>query len=815
MLKKSSFAFILLLSYINYGQDIVNKANYDLANRFSTKNLSKMVHSTTLYPHWLKNGNRFWYQYKTTEGSKYYLVDADKRTRKELFDNDKMASWLTEITKDPYDGKHLPKFDFKFVNNEKAIQFRLESNEMVISKKDSTEKEKKSYLFEYQIGANSLKVISNEKKKDEKWKRWANISPDSTLVVFSKNFNLFWMDKENFLKAVVNENDSTIVENQWTQDGEKHFSYSRGSRWDYGEDENSKRKRVNVLWSHDSKSFVYSRIDNRMISDLWVMNSLGDRPSIETYKYHMAGEQEYPISSLLVFDVENKEIKKVELDSMQQKDIYVFSHQRKPSESDDEFKPNMILSKKGDIYFQVTSRDKKKLDTYVLKLKNNIPELLISEETNTYHDIYNTKSIRLINNETEIIYWSERDGWGHLYRYSSNGKLINRITRGPFHVENAIDFNSKTQNVIFSAHGFDKSIDPYYEHLYRVNVNGSNFKILTPGNYDNNFYLGDRGYFVNNYSRVNTTPKSNLIDMNGNIIMNLETADLSALFEAGYNFPEPFKAKANDGITDIYGVIYKPFDFDETRKYPLIQYVYPGPQTEGVNKSFTSGYRWNRNERLAQLGFIVISLGNRGGHPDRSKWYHNYGYGNLRDYGLADKKYVAEQLASRHEFIDINKVGIFGHSGGGFMSTAAMLVYPDFYKVAVSSAGNHDNSIYNSWWSESHHGIEKEENENGEVEYKYEIDTNQELAKNLKGHLLLVTGDMDNNVHPAATIRVVDALIKANKRFSFLMMPGVRHGLNTNEYFFWLKADYFSKHLLGKDDFSVDMNIINQNVPKN
>ena len=344
MFKKSSLAFILLLSYINYGQDKVYKANYDLANRFSTKNLSKMVHSTTVYPHWLKNGNRFWYQYKTTEGSKYYLVDADKRTRKELFDNDKMASWLTEITKDPYDGKHLPKFDFKFVNNEKAIQFRLESNEMVISKKDSTEKEKKSYLFEYQIGANSLKVISNEKKKDEKWKRWANISPDSTLVVFSKNFNLFWMDKENFLKAVVNENDSTIVENQWTQDGEKHFSYTTGSRWDYGEDENSKRKRVNVLWSHDSKSFVYTRIDNRMISDLWVMNSLGDRPSIETYKYHMAGEQEYPISSLLVFDVENKEINKVELDSIQQKDIYVFSHQRKPSESDDEFRPCLLYT---------------------------------------------------------------------------------------------------------------------------------------------------------------------------------------------------------------------------------------------------------------------------------------------------------------------------------------------------------------------------------------------------------------------------------------------------------------------------------------
>ena len=224
----------------------------------------------------------------------------------------------------------------------------------------------------------------------------------------------------------------------------------------------------------------------------------------------------------------------------------------------------------------------------------------------------------------------------------------------------------------------------------------------------------------------------------------------------------------------------------------------------------------DRLDRMAQLGFIVITLGNRGGHPDRSKWYHNYGYGNLRDYGLADKKYVAQQLANRHDFIDINRVGIYGHSGGGFMSTAAILVYPDFFKVAYSQAGNHDNSMYNSWWSETHHGIMEETDDEGNIKYKYDIDKNQSLAKNLKGHLLLVTGDMDNNVHPAATMRVVDALIKENKRFSFMILPGQRHGFGSmSEYFFWLKADYFSKHFLGKNDFSVDMNIINQDIPQN
>jgi dipeptidyl aminopeptidase/acylaminoacyl peptidase len=271
--------------------------------------------------------------------------------------------------------------------------------------------------------------------------------------------------------------------------------------------------------------------------------------------------------------------------------------------------------------------------------------------------------------------------------------------------------------------------------------------------------------------------------------------------------------KADDGITDLYGVIYKPYDFDSTKVYPLIEYVYPGPQTEAVDKSFS--IRMNRTDRIAQIGFIVITLGNRGGHPDRSKWYHNYGYGNLRDYGLADKKYVAEQMADKYSFIDIEKVGIFGHSGGGFMSTAAMLVYPDFFKAAVSSAGNHDNSMYNSWWSETHHGVKEEMEDDGTFSYKYEIDKNQSLATNLKGKLLLVTGDVDNNVHPGATIRMADALIKANKRFDYMIMPGQRHSFgDMTEYFFWLTADHFSKHLLGVEATNVDMLEMNRDKPK-
>jgi dipeptidyl-peptidase 4 len=362
------------------------------------------------------------------------------------------------------------------------------------------------------------------------------------------------------------------------------------------------------------------------------------------------------------------------------------------------------------------------------------------------------------------------------------------------------------------ANGREKGEDPYYQHLYRIGLDGSGLKLLNPGDYDHQISMSDNTkFFVSNRSRVNTVPESALFDATGRKVMELEKADLSNLFAAGFQFPEPFKVKAADGRTDLYGVMYKPFDFDSTRKYPIIEYVYPGPQTESVNKAF--GRSMDRVDRLAQVGFVVITIGNRGGHPARSKWYHNYGYGNLRDYGLADKKAAAEQLANRYNFIDINRVGIHGHSGGGFMSTAALLVYPDFFKVGVSSAGNHENNIYNRWWSEKHHGVKEVISDKGDTSFVYAIEKNSELAKNLKGHLMISTGDIDNNVHPANTIRMANALIKANKRFEFLLLPGQRHGYgDMSEYYFWKMADFYSRHLLGNSNLPVDIMEMNNEV---
>jgi dipeptidyl aminopeptidase/acylaminoacyl peptidase len=364
--------------------------------------------------------------------------------------------------------------------------------------------------------------------------------------------------------------------------------------------------------------------------------------------------------------------------------------------------------------------------------------------------------------------------------------------------------DEKTRTLYFTAAGKEPNEDPYFTHFYSVNLDTSAMKLLNPGNASHTVALNDKNtFFVDNSSRVDSPGEAVLYDNAGNKVMDLEKTDVSALLEAGFKYPEAFAVKADDGITDLYGTMYKPFDFDPTKKYPIILYVYPGPQTESVTKTFSPR---NASVALANVGFIVIEVGNRGGNPTRSKWYHNYGYGNLRDYGVPDKKAAVEQLAKRYAFIDLERVGMWGHSGGGFMTAAAMFGYPDFFKVGISESGNHDNSVYNRWWSEKHDGVREVVGDDGKITFQYDIDKNQDIAQNLKGHLLLITGDIDNNVHPSNTYRVIDALIRANKRFDFILLPGQRHGYTTDgDYVFWRRIDYFAEHLLGAKPSGIDI----------
>jgi dipeptidyl-peptidase 4 len=794
----------LLVIFSSVAQQSASKGNYELAARFSPDKLKKMIFSTSVDAHWMKKSDRFWYEYETSQGKKWLLVDPVRRTKTPLFDADKLAAELTRAVKDPFDGQHLKLDNMKLLADENTLQFSVKSTTEVLKKdwaelkaknknsKDSLEK--KVHTFQFNLISQQLKEI--ETVKEPTRLAWANIAPDSSKVVYVKNFNLYWMDKANFLKAVKDLKDTTLVETAITKDGVADYEYGWGDRGDDNvevEKKKNDRKRAPVLWSADSKQFILTRTDQRKVKDLWVIHNTRDpRPTLETYKYAMPGEKEQPLSDLVHYSFDTQTISNLPISTFKDQTLSLWSTTPPANTRDDDFRPTTWLGNATEFYFSITSRDLKRVDVLRWNLKTNQKEVVIEERSNTYIDF---EKPELVGND--LIWWSERDGWGHFYLYGKDGTLNRQLTSGPYHTAGAARVDASLRKLYFTANGKEKGEDPYYEHLYSVSLDGGAVSLLNKGDFNHEININDAAsYFVSNFSRVNTVPASALYDRNGTKIMDLETADLSQLLAAGYKFPEPFTFKADDGITDLFGVMYKPFDFDSARTYPLVQYVYPGPQTEAVNKSFGRGM--DRTDRLAQFGFVVVTLGNRGGHPARSKWYHNYGYGDLRDYGLADKKAAVEQLADRHSYIDRSKVGIHGHSGGGFMSTAAMLVYPDVFKVAVSSAGNHENNIYNRWWSEKHHGVQERVLPSGDTTFVYQIEKNSELAKNLKGHLMLSTGDVDNNVHPAGTIRMANALIKAGKRFEFVLLPGQRHGYgDMNEYFFWKMGDYFVAHLLG------------------
>ncbi len=849
----------------------VTTANYTLAARFTSAKLRKMVRSTSVNPSWLEHSDRFWYTWDTPDSRMFYIVDPARKTKVPLFDNFRMAAELTRQTGDPYDHQHLPFRSFEFINEDRAIRFSVKTTkpaeldtakaaEVDTTKREEEDKEEEEKVeedrgrgarrgvtrpkeetiwFEYNLATGQLTLLEDY-EEPERPPSWASIAPDSSVVIFARDHNLYMMDWENYLKAVEEEKEkeeekgertergrveeeaeeekqeekqeeeekeSEVVDIQLTTDGEEHYSFgsavTRGMTDKEKEEAKGKRARARVIWSPDSKKFVVTRSDQRKVNNLWVINSLANpRPTLETYKYDMPGEENVTQYEIFVFDVASRERVQMKIDEFKDQSNSVYTRRQRSRPSDRGPRPSIWLSPDpNEVYITRTSRDMHRVDVCVADATTGDVRVVIEERLNTYIE---TQRLELLEDSNELIWWSERDGWGHYYLYGTDGTLKKQITAGPFSCRGISEIDEDNRVIFFTATGREGGEDPYYTHFYRVNLNGSRLQLLNPGNFSHSARIDeDKKYFVDNFSRVDTVPKSVLYDTRGQLLLELEEADLSRLVEAGYQFPEPFRVKADDDITDLYGVMYKPFDFDETKQYPIIAYVYPGPQTESVAKSFSTN---STTTSLAQFGFIVITVGNRGGHPHRSKWYHNYSYGDLRDYGLVDKKMAIEQLALRHPFIDIDRVGIFGHSGGGFMSTAAMLVYPDFFKVAVSSSGNHENNIYNKRWSEKHHGVTEVINEKGEVAFEYDIEKNSELAENLKGRLLIVHGDIDNNVHPANTLRLARALIRANKRFDLFIFPGARHGFgNMNDYFFWMRADYFCQHLLGEYADSVDM----------
>jgi dipeptidyl-peptidase-4 len=883
----------------------LHKANYDLAAKWTSQKVSKRLFDTSVAPHWLDSGDRFWYTYATSQGRKYWLVDCRAKTKKPLFDGARMAAMLTRITLSPYDAQHLPIRTVKFIKKDMALLFEIdlskdatvrvgdqfktvqEISDEAVKSDDMQDKSKekqtdknidkqqgktdtktdvktdkgtdqktdgdiggktdtkttlgtgktntqtggkaqaagdaaattKTLFFEYDLKTDQLTLLPTFKAPPKKM-LWASVSPDEKTVVFARGHNLFMMDAANYALAQKKADDKAIKETQLTTDGELYDSYARTLKEEnkkvYQTQEKDRKDyrvpAIGIAWSKDSKKFAVERNDERKVGDLWVINSLSQpRPTLETYRYGMPGEENQPQAEVRICDVAARTWVKVKADKFKDQTVGIASDRVLSTEREQDKVVDKWLSDTSDkLYFERASRDRHKLDVCVADTATGDVKTLIEERLNTYID---TQPLRLVNGGKEMLFWSERDGWGHYYLYDADGKLENQVTSGEFTCEGIAGIDSKSRTLTFNACGREPDEDPYFTHLYRVRLDGKDLKLVDPGAANHATAMNDDAhYFVDNVSRADAAPHSDLRDANGALVADLETTDLSALLDSGFKFPEPFKVKADDGITDLYGVMYKPFDFDPNKRYPVIEYVYPGPQTESVSKVFSPR---NPNVALAQMGFIVLEVGNRGGSPQRSKWYHNFGYGNLRDYGLADKKHAVEELALKYPWLDTDRVGIYGHSGGGFMSAAAILVYPDFYKVAFSESGNHENNIYNRWWSESHHGVKENTDKDGKTTFAYDIDKNSDIAKNLKGHLMLVTGDIDDNVHPANTVRLANALIRANKRFDYFQFPGQRHGYgDMSDYCFWMRADYFCKYLLGDSASGADILQLDREQPQ-
>lgn len=501
---------------------------------------------------------------------------------------------------------------------------------------------------------------------------------------------------------------------------------------------------------------------------------IGFRPQSYSYAYPLPVDYKLPTARPVVFEVAPR--KQIEVEA---KPIELFYYGS----------PNFTwFADSQRFYYRETERGHKSVRLLEVNAKTGATRPLVEERAETMVNSTNLW-MRLINQESEIIWSSERDGWNHLYLYDvKTGQLKNQITRGEWVVRGIEHVDEQARQLYFTAAGRETGRDPYLRHLYRINLDGAGLKLLTAEEAEHSISFSPDGkYFVDAYSRVDLPTVSVLRrPEDGSVAQELERADIAKLLATGWKFPEPFKGKGRDGKTDIYGLIWRPSNFNPAKRYPVVENIYTGPHSAFVPKTFAA-YR-HHAQVIAELGFICVFVDGMG-TAQRSKAFHDVSYKNLGDGGLPDHIAVLKQMAARYPYMDLSRVGIWGHSAGGYDSTHAVLTHPEFYKVAVSSAGNHDHRMDKAWWNESWMG--------SPVGQHYIEQSNVTLAGNLQGKLLLAHGDLDENVPIAATIKLVDALIKANKDFDLIVMPNRNHGFGNDPYFIRRRWDFFVRHLLG------------------
>ncbi len=772
---KRCIASILTALVIVPGYLGAQEVDYNRAERFLNWHTSRMVSGDQVNPEWLEDGTRFWYRNKLGEGNEFVLVDPTRTSKTPLFDHHRIAAAMSLADDTSYVGTKLPFSDFDFVDEPRSIEFKARKKR-----------------FECDIVQYTCMV--GDTLPDE---RSYVASPDDRWEAFVVEYDLWVRPKGG--------GDSVRI----TNDGEEFWAYGLSAPRP-NQIRNKTPRRPNLRWSPDSRRIAVARQDERDVEHHHYISMTSQRPVHYSAPYALPGDSIIPNPGVNVITLEvARTISDTEGDGGLQvalprmvSNVDVDFPARPLQTSFTGSTPDSAWSDDGStLYVSSTNRGYKDMWLTAVDANTGSSRVLAHESGKTYvemsHGARLTPAQWYVFDSGDVLWWSQRDGWGHLYLLGPDGESKRQLTSGPWMVDMVRHVDEARGQIYFTARGREGDRNPYFSHLYRVNVDGSGVTLLTPeaGHHDIDF-APDGRFFVDRYSPIDAPPVTVVRAVpDARTVMTLEEADISRLTEElDFKPAEVFTVKARDGVTDLYGLLYLPPDLDPSKKYPIITHIYPGPQVGSVGRSWN--FRGGGEDfALAQLGFVVIQLDHMG-TPFRSKAFHDAYYGDFNDNGIPDHVTAIQQLGARYPFIDIDRVGIYGHSGGGFATADAMFRWPEFFKVGVAGAGNHDNATYNIYWSEKYQGELTRDEKTGETNFAEEA--NKSHVEGLRGKLLLMHGDMDDNVHPAMTIQLVDELIKANKNFDLIMAPNRAHGLN-EPYFIRRRWDYFVEHLLGAE----------------
>ena len=753
------FPLVLVCSFRVLAQDspatrpALTDADYHRAEQFMPYNTAKLVYGAVDHLTWLPD-DRFWYRTMTPNGMEIVLFDSAHGTHAPAFDSAKIAAALSRAVQSDYSVSRLASANMELSPDAQFVTLEV-----------------KGHSWKCEIATDRCVDVTAQvaKAKNEV------VSPDGKKAVFIRDWNLWVRDV------------SSGSEKQLTTDGIKDFGYATDNAgWRQSD-------APVVLWSPDSKKVATFQQDQRGVGDMYLVRTKVGHPELKAWKYPLAGDATVTTIQRVVVDVDAAKVVRFKMGPDQHRSTLCDDILCHGMWSDVQWRPDSTH-----VAFISTSRDHKQEWLRIADAGSGDVREILQESAPAFYESGNgAANWKYLPGSNEVIWFSERDNWGQLYLYDlTTGKLKNQITTGEGDVAQMLHVDEKTRIILFTGNGKEKDRDPYFLHLYRASFDGKNQALLTPENANHDISISPSGrYLTDSYSTPETPAISVLRRPDGTVEAPVSKTDISKLVASGWVPPVSFEVKARDGVTDIYGLLFKPSKFDTSKKYPIVNCIYPGPQTGSVgSRSFSASRR--DAQSLAELGFVVVMIDGMG-TPWRSKKFHEAYYGNLGDNTLPDQIAGMKELARRYSWIDLDRTGIYGHSGGGFATADAMFRYPDFFKVGIAESGNHDNREYEDDWAEKWVGL-LEKHPDGTS--SYDGQDNESLAKNLKGHLLLAHGTMDDNVPPYNTLLVVDALIKANKDFDLLLLPNLPHGYGPeNNYMTRRRWDYFVRYLMGAE----------------